>query len=240
MEAMDTGSSAAARADGRDEVQLRALGCELGLLHRADGSAKFSQGHTCVLASVYGPMEVPLRLERADRATLQVVVKPKVGLPGIAERRMEGLILHVMNQVVLTTLHPRSLISITLQTLCDDGSLLSCAINAACLALLDAGVALRTCVAAATCSVAVGGGVALDPLLEEEKTSSSSFTFAFLKDPAEQSALSHTVGAFSEEQYAEAWGLSAAAASKIILFLRKSMERRLSKEMNVRVRSTKE
>ena len=69
---------AMARADGRDELQLRALGCETALLHRADGSAKYWQGNTCVLVSVNGPMEVPMRQEKSDRATIQVIFKPKV------------------------------------------------------------------------------------------------------------------------------------------------------------------
>ena len=51
------------RGDKRDANQLRPLACEVGVLERADGSARFSQGHSCVLASVVGPADVSVRDE---------------------------------------------------------------------------------------------------------------------------------------------------------------------------------
>lgn len=41
-----------------------------------------SAGDTSVLAGVYGPAEVKVSKEIYDRATLEVVMQPKVGLPG--------------------------------------------------------------------------------------------------------------------------------------------------------------
>ncbi|KAL9443180.1 hypothetical protein AB3S75_016523 [Citrus x aurantiifolia] len=42
------------RADGRNPNQLRPLACSCSILHRAHGSASWSQGDTKVLAAVYG------------------------------------------------------------------------------------------------------------------------------------------------------------------------------------------
>lgn len=41
-----------------------------------------SKGDTSVMAGVYGPAEVKVNKEIYDRATLEVLVQPKVGLPG--------------------------------------------------------------------------------------------------------------------------------------------------------------
>ncbi len=83
------------RSDSRQPAELRPLACTQGLLTSADGSARFTQGmppspaalghphqprtgSTSALSSVYGPCEVPLKKELADRAVLEVTIKLKV------------------------------------------------------------------------------------------------------------------------------------------------------------------
>lgn len=39
------------------------------------------EGDTSVMAGVYGPAEVKVSKEIYDRATLEVLIQPKVGLP---------------------------------------------------------------------------------------------------------------------------------------------------------------
>lgn len=70
------------RKNGRQWNQLRTLSVELGVLNRADGSVKYTQGDSSVLVAVYGPAEVKPKFERPDRATIDVVFKPRSGLPG--------------------------------------------------------------------------------------------------------------------------------------------------------------
>ncbi len=48
-------------------ARLREMKCELGLLERADGSARLVQGNTSVLCGVYGPAEVRMAKELCDR-----------------------------------------------------------------------------------------------------------------------------------------------------------------------------
>ena len=48
-------------------ARLREMRCELGLLERADGSARLTQGETSVLCAVYGPAEVKVSKEQCDR-----------------------------------------------------------------------------------------------------------------------------------------------------------------------------
>ena len=47
--------------------RLRELSCELGVLERADGSARLVQGSTSVICAVYGPAEVKVSREKCDR-----------------------------------------------------------------------------------------------------------------------------------------------------------------------------
>ena len=61
VQPMDTSNSG-------DFVRLRPLSCDLGVLKRADGSARVVQGGTSVLCAVYGPAEVKASQELSDRS----------------------------------------------------------------------------------------------------------------------------------------------------------------------------
>uniref|UniRef100_A0AC11D5H7 Exosome component 5 n=1 Tax=Ovis aries TaxID=9940 RepID=A0AC11D5H7_SHEEP len=119
------------RADSRTEpgprgpgCSLRHFACEQNLLSRPDGSASFLQGDTSVLAGVYGPAEVKISKEIFNKATLEVILRPKTGLPGVAEKSRERLIRNTCEAVVLGALHPRTSITVVLQVVSDAGSLL--------------------------------------------------------------------------------------------------------------------
>jgi len=148
VEAMDTG-----RADGRESNQMRPPNIELRPLLRADGSARFSLGQSTVVAAVFGPREPKSRArETFDRATLEVVVQPRVGRAGAAERQLEGHLMRQLDHVILHKEYPRTQIQVVLQVCSSDGSIGAVAGNAAFLALLDAGIAMR----ATVLSVSIG------------------------------------------------------------------------------------
>lgn len=67
-------------------IQYRGLACERGLLNRADGSAKWTQDQSSVLAAVYGPRQAQLRKEDAEQAVIEVVFKPRSGFQGERSR----------------------------------------------------------------------------------------------------------------------------------------------------------
>lgn len=123
--AMGDAGDAQLREDQRLPNQLRALAAEPGALSRANGSARFSHDGTQVLAAVWGPGEVRRARERPDRATLEVVVRPFAGMTGPLERELEQLLSSTLAHVVLLSLHPRTLISVVIQPLMDDGALLA-------------------------------------------------------------------------------------------------------------------
>lgn len=54
----------------------------LSHLHRADGSATFSQNGYTVIGAVNGPLEVQRRDELPEEAVVDVIVRPAAGVGG--------------------------------------------------------------------------------------------------------------------------------------------------------------
>eukprot|EP00887_Chlorella_sp_A99_P000396 scaffold13.g396.t1 len=159
------------RLDGRRPRELRALKCEFGVLASADGSATFEMGNTKVLAAVFGPKEAELR-SQADATA--AIVKQQERLPARAgltrERRRRGksdrratelslVIRNTLEQTIMRELMPRSQIDVYVQVLQADGGTRCACINAAFLALADAGVPMRDVVA--SCAAGYLEGTAL-------------------------------------------------------------------------------
>ncbi|KAH7445218.1 hypothetical protein KP509_02G113000 [Ceratopteris richardii] len=228
------------RPDGRNPNQLRPLVCARGLLHRADGSARWSQDNTIVIAAVYGPKAISGRRENPARAVLEVIWKPKMGMAGPSEREAEFILKRTLEYIVLTAMHPNTAISVIIQVVSDDGGALSCAMNAACSALVDAGIPLKGLIAV-TCAVDKDGVIYLDPINKEEKEfhghaclvfpgkPMSSFAPAGLaldSEPIERGIVtSVTKGILSAEDYLNCLERSRAASVKIAEFARSSLEK---------------
>ncbi|KAJ6674145.1 EXOSOME COMPLEX COMPONENT RRP46 [Salix viminalis] len=158
------------RDDGRSPSQLRPLSCARNVLHRAHGSASWSQGDTKVLAAVYGPKAGTKKNENPEKACIEVIWKPKTGQIGKQEKEFEMILKRTLQSICILTLNPNTTTSIIVQVVNDDGALLVCAINAACAALIDAGIPLKHLAVAICCCLAEGGYVILDPTkLEEQK-----------------------------------------------------------------------
>lgn len=104
------------RGDGRTANQIRPLAVEQGLLNRADGSARFVQGNTSVLAAVYGPAPPKAtRMEKLDRARVNVEFKIESGSSSHAEAEAEMLLRRSVEEVILLSKYPRCLVSIIIQ-----------------------------------------------------------------------------------------------------------------------------
>ena len=113
-----------------------------------------------------------------SRATLDVQVRVAPFAASSGDRRymnpntdrrlleQANLIQQAMEASILMQLHPRSKIEISIVVLADDGGRLCVAINAATLALIDAGIAVRDFVCA--CSAGLMDDVALVDLNRQE------------------------------------------------------------------------
>jgi exosome complex component RRP41 len=132
------------------------------------GSALVEMGRTVALATVRGPVECQRRSdELPDRAVLDVTVKAAAFAPS-ADRRVTNpntdrrlvesahMLKRAMEASILLHLYPKSRIEIVVCILADDGGRLCAAINAATLALQDAGIPMKDFVCA--CSAGYSGG----------------------------------------------------------------------------------
>ncbi|XP_072389702.1 exosome complex component RRP46 [Diabrotica undecimpunctata] len=195
--------------------------CKLGLLTRPDGSALLSEGNTTVIAGVYGPVEVKLQKLLNDKASVECHYKPKSGLAGVEDRLYESLIRNVCETALCASLYPRTSILIAIQEIQNSGQLVSCAINAACLACLNAGVDMKFMFAAITCYLNANDELTLSPPISDKEIKSR-FLFAF--DSCEGRILaSHTKGSFSEDQFDEALRLSKEGSENVFNFFKSAV-----------------
>jgi len=160
------------RQDGRRANEPRLVKCRLGVYRQADGSAFLAQGLTKVLAAVYGPHEVS-RSRRAQRtlhdrayincqfsaATFSQAERKLRPRGDRKSQEMQLQLQKTFEAAIVTATFPRSQIDIFVEVLQSDGGTLPACINAATLALIDAGVPLKDFVCA--CSVSVQGDTPL-------------------------------------------------------------------------------
>ncbi|XP_057854223.1 exosome complex component RRP41 homolog isoform X1 [Cryptomeria japonica] len=138
------------RVDGRRPLEMRQLHAQVGVVDKADGSAIFEMGNTKVIAVVYGPREVQNKSQQLhDQALVRCEYSMANFSTGDRVRRPKGdrrsteislVIRQTMAAAILTRLMPRSQIDIFVQVLQADGGTRSACINAATLALADAGI----------------------------------------------------------------------------------------------------
>ncbi|KAI9184385.1 Exosome non-catalytic core component [Blastocladiella emersonii ATCC 22665] len=178
------------RLDGRRANQLRNVSAKTGILSQADGSAYIEIGNTKVLAAVYGPRECRLRSQAVhDRAIINVEFTQATFSQTVRrqarkfDRKNMEIALQIRDTfeaVVQTSTYARSQIDIYLTIMQSDGGQVQACINAATLALINAGVAMRDYVVATTVGVLHDTPV-LDLNWEEESAhKASAITLATL------------------------------------------------------------
>ena len=149
------------RHDGRRLDELRPVKMEVGVLSNASGSAYVEFGKTRVIAAVYGPREPPQRyMVLPHRAVLRCryhmapfsTDERKNPAPSRREIEISKVIREALEPVVISEAFPRTSIDVFIEVISADGGTRTAALNAASLALADAGVPMRDLVAA----VAVG------------------------------------------------------------------------------------
>ncbi|KAJ2770598.1 Exosome non-catalytic core component [Coemansia nantahalensis] len=179
------------RVDGRRVNELRRILCRASVLNTADGSAYFEQGNTKVLVAVYGPREPHTRAAGNSGERALVNVEFNVAPFSTSERRkrskgdkrvleIASFVRQTFEGAIQRAVYPRSQIDIYVHLLQHDGGTLETCINAATLALVDAGIAMDDYVCACT-----AGFVDDSPLLdlnavEESSIATPALTVAML------------------------------------------------------------
>lgn len=164
------------RLDGRRADQLRPVKIEVGVLARADGSCYIEMGGNKVIAAVYGPREVhPRHLQESTRAIVRYrynmasfsVEDRKRPGPDRRSQELSKVSREALEPVILTSFFPRSVIDVFVEVLQADAGTRTAGINAASVALADAGIPMKGMISSCAAGK-VADTVILDPMKEED------------------------------------------------------------------------
>jgi len=164
------------RLDGRKFDELRPIKIKVGILNRADGSCYFELGGNKVVAAVYGPREVHPR-HMASATSAVVRYRYNMASFSVEERKRPGpdrrsievskVSREAVEPVIFKEYFPRSAIDIFVEVLQADAGTRTAGINAASIALADAGIPMKSLVS--SCAVGkIEGQLVLDLMKEED------------------------------------------------------------------------
>ncbi len=166
------------RLDGRDFDELRLMEAKAGVIKKADGSAYFRMGKTVAYAAVYGPREMfPKFLQNPKKGVLRCNYNmlPFSGAggdrvrPGPSRRSKEisAVTEKALSAVIDLSDSPNAVVDVFIELPQTDAGSRCCGINAAAIALADAGIPMRDIVAAVAVGHA-GNRIVVDLDYEEE------------------------------------------------------------------------
>jgi exosome complex component RRP41 len=176
------------RADGRAFDELRTLKIESGVLPNADGSAYIEMGRNKILAGVFGPREMhPKHNAKPNEAVLRCryhmapfSVDPRRSpAPSRRDQEISMVMRSALEPAVFLERYPRASIDVYIEVLEADGGTRCASINAAAVALVDAGIPMRDLVAA--CAVGkIEDKLVLDLGDYEDKKGQSDMPIAYM------------------------------------------------------------
>ena len=104
----------------------------------------------------------------------------KMSIKGTQDRLYEKILGQIAGSLILTNLFPKTVIKITCQVMSQDGSILSAAVNAMLLALLDSGVPMKATCSSVTSIINKDGDLLLDPTALEMEVGKFAFFNLYL------------------------------------------------------------
>jgi len=225
------------RLDGRKYDELRPVEMKVGVLKHADGSALVKLGKTVALAAVYGPRELnPRHMQQSDRAILQCnySMAPfstmERAKPGPTRRSVEisKVTREALEPALFLNDFPRTTIDVYIVILQANAGTRTAGINAASLALADAGIQMRDLVT----SVAAGkidGHYVLDLTGEEEEITECDLPIAYM--PREKKfTLLQMDGKISEEDVKNIINLAVKGCEILYEYQKKALYEKWAKE----------
>jgi len=150
------------REDGRKNDELRSpIKADVGVVPNADGSAMFQIGKTIAIAAVYGPKKMhPQHSQDPEKGTLRCTynmnsfsVEDRIR-PGPSRRSTEisKITEWALNPVVMLEKYPNEVVDVHINIIQADAGTRCAGINAAAMALADAGIPMKELVS----SISVG------------------------------------------------------------------------------------
>ncbi len=175
------------RRDGRNLNELRPIKMQAGILQNADGSAYLEWGNNKILAAIYGPKEVLSKhLSNPNRAIIKCVYSMASfssldghGRAGPNRRSVEisKVIKEVFENVIVLSEFPNSQIDIYVNVLQGDGGTRAACIDAASVALVNAGIPMKDMVYAVSMGK-IDGEICLDVDMIEDNYSDADMPIA--------------------------------------------------------------
>ncbi len=196
------------RYDGRKPDELRPLKIESGVLPHADGSAYIEMGRNKILVGVFGPREMhPKRFSKPNMATLRCryhmapfSVNPRRSpAPSRRDREISMVMRYALEPAVFLERYPRSVIDVYAEILEADGGTRTACINAASVALVDAGIPVRDLVASCAAGK-IDGQLVLDLGDYEDKEGDADVPLAYMPK-TEHVTLLQMDGVLSQDEF---------------------------------------
>ena len=210
------------RIDGRAADELRKISIKAGIIKNADGSAIIEFGKNKIIAAVFGPKEVhPKHMMRNDQA----IIKCRYHMmpfstdtrknPSLSRREIEisKVIREAIQPAIIMEDYPRTAIEVYIEILQSDGGSRCAAINAASVALADAGINMRDLITACAAGKA-NGKIILDVDDVEDKTGEADMPLSILPNLG-TITLFQLDGCLSEEEFKQALEMATNGCKKL-------------------------
>jgi exosome complex component RRP41 len=209
------------RLDGRGPFDMRSIKFTAGVLNRADGSCYLEFGGNKVMAAVYGPREVhPRHMQNASRAIVRY--RYNMASFSVEERKRPGpdrrsieiskVSREALEGVVMEQLYPRSAIDVFVEILQADAGSRVAGINAASVALADAGIPMK-CLVSAVAVGKIDGEVVLDLNKDEDNYGQADLPIAM--NQFGEITLCQMDGHLTEEEFSRAMDMAVEGCKKI-------------------------
>lgn len=196
------------RCDGRKINEPRRIMIKAGVLKNANGSAYIEFGENKILAGVFGPRDVhPKHLANTDRGILRCryhmqpfsVSERKNPAPSRREIEISKVIKEALEPAVMLESFPRTVVDVFIEILQADGGSRCAALDAAAVALADAGIPMRDMVSACAAGK-VADTIVLDINNEEDQEGQADMPVAYMPNLGKVTLL-QLDGVLTAEEY---------------------------------------
>ena len=176
------------RCDGRKVNEPRKIMIKAGVLKNANGSAYIEFGDNKILAGVYGPRDVhPKHMANTDTGILRCryhmepfsVTERKNPAPSRREIEISKVIKEALEPAVILDKFPRTAVDVYIEILQADGGSRCAALDAAAVALADAGIPMRDMVCACAAGK-VADTIVLDVNNEEDQAGQADMPVGYM------------------------------------------------------------
>jgi exosome complex component RRP41 len=220
------------RIDGRKPNETREIKAEVGVIKNADGSAKFSFGDTIAIAAVYGPrvlhpqhMQNPQKgILRCNYNMLSFSVSERIR-PGLSRRGQEisKVIEWAFSPVIDLEQFPNTVVDLYIEILQANASTRCAAINAASMALAQAGLPMKEMVS----SISIGkinNQIVADLTKDEEDVENATDLPIAMTSKSKKISLIQLDGEISKEDLKNSISLAKETLEKIYDIQKKALK----------------